>query len=122
MKKIKYKLISILLSFIMIFSIIPQFSFAESDNITLGDKIETLCNTYSSTSDNGIGIYSDEYSLYRRRSKTVCEGDYVSFHGDMTIKDTIEKASYTIKIYDENKKTIGNNPDIIKTGQKLVIP
>ena len=26
------------------------------------------------------------------------------------------------KIYDENKKTIGNNPDIIKTGQKLVIP
>ena len=63
MKKIKYKLISILLSFIMIFSIIPQFSFAESDNITLGDKIETLCNTYSSTSDNGIGIYSDEYSL-----------------------------------------------------------
>ena len=49
----------------MIFSIIPQFSFAESDNITLGDKIETLCNTYSSTSDNGIGIYSDEYSLYR---------------------------------------------------------
>ena len=106
MKKIKYKLISILLSFIMIFSIIPQFSFAESDNITLGDKIETLCNTYSSTSDNGIGIYSDEYSLYRRRSKTVYEGDYVSFHGDMTIKDTIEKASYTIKIYDENNNLL----------------
>ena len=76
MKKIKYKLISILLSFIMIFSIIPQFSFAESDNITLGNKIETLCNTRSSTSDNGIGIYSDEYDGDYWRSKTVYEGDY----------------------------------------------
>ena len=31
---------------------------------------------------------------------------YVSFHGDMAIKDTIEKASYTIKIYDENNNLL----------------
>lgn len=37
-------------------------------------------------------------------------------------KKLLGDGSLWVKIYEKNKKTIGNNPDLLKPGQRLVIP
>ena len=49
---------------------------------------------------------------------TVKSGDSLS----KIAKDVYDDAGKYMKIYEANKDTIGPNPDIIKPGQKLVLP
>jgi len=56
---------------------------------------------------------SDVYGYW-----TVKSGDSLS----KIAKDVYDDASKYMKIYDANKATIGDNPNLIKPGQKLVLP
>jgi nucleoid-associated protein YgaU len=49
---------------------------------------------------------------------TVKSGDSLS----KIAKDVYDDAGKYTKIYEANKATIGNNPNLIKPGQKLVLP
>ena len=49
---------------------------------------------------------------------TVKSGDSLS----RIAKDVYDDAGKYTKIYEANKATIGNNPNLIKPGQKLVLP
>lgn len=83
---------------------------------------------------NGIAYVSSKYlkdkpsppKLENNRSNNKSNSKtYTVLKGDTLWKISKKfygEGSKWKKIYDENKKTIGNNPDIIKTGQKLVIP
>jgi nucleoid-associated protein YgaU len=57
--------------------------------------------------------------------KTDVYGYYVVKSGDSLSKiskDVYDNGGLFQKIYDANKATIGDNPNLIKPGQKLVIP
>ena len=57
--------------------------------------------------------------------KTDVYGYYVVKSGDSLskiAKDVYDNGGLYQKIYDANKATIGDNPNMIKPGQKLVIP
>lgn len=66
----------------------------------------------------GSPSLNDRADTPKGNTHTVVKGDTLykiskKFYGD---------GSKWNKIYDTNKKTIGNNPNVIKVGQKLVIP
>lgn len=92
-------------------------------SITLKEYRPTLVETINASGEvKGVSITKasqrPKSDKNPPKSYTVVKGDSLSLIAKKVYKDM----SQWRRIYDANKKVIGKNPDLIKPGQKLVIP
>ncbi len=73
---------------------------------------------FSDVSGGSSSTAPDAMSMQAEDHYTVVKGDSLS----RIAKALYGDASKWHQIYDANKATVGNNPDLIKPGQVLIIP
>lgn len=106
MNKIKQKFISILLSFTMIFALIPQLAFAETDN-TSGDNTEAteMINVYVTmekfTLGQGFKIEPVKVTVPKNTKASVVITDLLG-KGNYQITGSIENSFYLASIKDDD--------------------
>lgn len=107
----------------------PEETSSIKYTVKKGDYLSRIARLYKTTWKK---IYDDNKSIIGNNPNLIKPGQVLTLNNVSVIEYTVKKGDYLSKIassynttwrkiYDDNKSIIGNNPNLIKPGQVLVI-